>query len=991
MTPHSPRTLIIVVATTVVIGAVAAVTTATPAMGMAYRALLCFLTTAVCSASLLVRSGEPSNENSETAMVKAPSWVPTLLRGWERRTVKICLAIIAVGGLASYSDFGRMHGGGRFIHYHEFYHYSMGSKYFPELGYDGLYAATVQALSEDRPQSLESVAQVKNLTTYQLEALNVTRQRASDVASVFGAERWQEFKTDIRYFDQHMPPHSWRAVLIDHGFNGTPFWIAIGGTLVEWFPLERWITLLASIDIVLLIAAGLLVAWAFGFEAALFFAIFLLTSVFTTFGFTGGAFLRQLWFVGLIGFVCLSQQKRWLLAGVALAIATADRVFPILFALVPAVQWLCAVRETRSWKQPQLRFVAGFVVAALLIVGSCATKTGGVEAWPRFYANISAHSDWFYLNQVSLRSVTVIDPLAAMERADSRWDDSLWIRERQSMASKYAPLLVAFRVLLFLMIAVSVWREPRRGGSWAAAAFLPFVLLYPANYYYGFLVLAVIGWRLKPRIALFMLGWQGVFWLLNIGLPSPQQLEVLNWTISVLLGALLIRHLSQYDRLDRNWYIYGVAVLVCMVSILIPAVTPSATRDNALDLSTNDVATVSSGTANNEAMTEWGTAWSLNDHLVCKAVSNGATLTVRTPVDAPGRYQVRIDYTTAPVFGIVHARIGTYQTEPVNLFSPRLGIRTVVADSVEFGDDAQIQFTVNGKHPASTHYHFAIDRITLTAVAELADISANTVLNGAMTWLWEHPATIFDGGWASLGLEATLVQRFNLLRGDAFLDYADLPTPRGEALTPAAQLGFARLVEATRRLRLDEPQAAWKETLETIVASGAARESLPLFAHLTRLGWSADQMGTPVPGVIDREYRSRELLGALAGQLDPRSDEAVRAALTSIADEVLAVTDYGRVAPPITGAMSNMGFLRPLVDRALSWGIQRRDVAIVSRMFAVAHCVKKPLSPAQIDEAVRFLARQQDRDGSFGAVQARATNPRRDAVLMTVLALSMLD
>ena len=74
-----------------------------------------------------------------------------LLKLRSDRTILAALGVVALLSLLSYYDFGRFHGGGRFVHYHDLYHYYMGSKYFPEVGYEGLYAATHRALVENQP------------------------------------------------------------------------------------------------------------------------------------------------------------------------------------------------------------------------------------------------------------------------------------------------------------------------------------------------------------------------------------------------------------------------------------------------------------------------------------------------------------------------------------------------------------------------------------------------------------------------------------------------------------------------------------------------------------------------------------------------------------------------------------------------------------------------------------------------------------------------
>ena len=60
----------------------------------------------------------------------------------------VALALTAIVSAAGWWNFGAFHFGGGFLHYHEFFHYYLGSKYFRELGYTGLYDCV--ALAEAR-------------------------------------------------------------------------------------------------------------------------------------------------------------------------------------------------------------------------------------------------------------------------------------------------------------------------------------------------------------------------------------------------------------------------------------------------------------------------------------------------------------------------------------------------------------------------------------------------------------------------------------------------------------------------------------------------------------------------------------------------------------------------------------------------------------------------------------------------------------------------
>ena len=85
-------------------------------------------------------------------LVVASRWAKPASPEWR---VKFC-AIAAAGlALVTFYNFGfvRHYRGEGFVNYHEHFHYYLGGKYFPELGYDGLYAASIAAERETQSQT----------------------------------------------------------------------------------------------------------------------------------------------------------------------------------------------------------------------------------------------------------------------------------------------------------------------------------------------------------------------------------------------------------------------------------------------------------------------------------------------------------------------------------------------------------------------------------------------------------------------------------------------------------------------------------------------------------------------------------------------------------------------------------------------------------------------------------------------------------------------
>src|SRR4030095_5285024 len=125
-------------------------------------------------------------------------------------------------------------------HYHEFFHYFIGSKYFPELGYTHLYECASLAEAEQGFRRRVELRMIRDLrenelvsAKYVLEDPEVCRKGFS---RPFTPRRWEEFKNDIAYFRTNTGIGAWENMLKDHGYNPSPVWNMTGSLLASLGP-----------------------------------------------------------------------------------------------------------------------------------------------------------------------------------------------------------------------------------------------------------------------------------------------------------------------------------------------------------------------------------------------------------------------------------------------------------------------------------------------------------------------------------------------------------------------------------------------------------------------------------------------------------------------------------------------------------------------------------------------------------------------------------
>lgn len=395
----------------------------------------------------------------------------------------VALVVLAAG---AFVNFGLFHAVQRQqIHYWDAFHYFVGAKYLPELGYTRLYEATYVAGRE--LGAFAGIEWLRDLPSYQ--ARDTRSIDAAAVRARFTDARWRAFKQDLRFFGPRIP--DWRRLFMDHGYNDPPPRALLLHALVRWLPATP-LTLgaVSSLDYVLLAGALALAARAFGPLAGALAAASLLLSFFARFDFIGGSVLRWDWIAAVIAGTAAYARGAGTTAGGLFAYAAAARLFPALLLLPLAVKWVQA-RRARTPDRTLDRCLAGAAVTGALVVLAVALAAPSL-AVGEFVSKIRLHGDSAFTNHVGLATWLVfhtapwnvyvdgmrsVDPVALAAARPAGWVVPLVSALYLAVA---LPLILRARVLESMMYAVPL--------VWCAVS--------PAGYYYSLLVLLVLlPWR----------------------------------------------------------------------------------------------------------------------------------------------------------------------------------------------------------------------------------------------------------------------------------------------------------------------------------------------------------------------------------------------------------------------------------------------------------------------------------------------------------------
>lgn len=331
---------------------------------------------------------------------RLPRWLSAARAALARRVLAVLLGLSALLAASTYVDFGVFRYG-TYLNEWDLYHYYMGTKYAPEVGYTHLYGATLAADYETGLRYRPADGRIRDLSTARMREVRAVLAEAPRYRARFSETRWREFVADVAWFKVQLPEHRWSLILADHGYNGTPAWsFAVGGLLTRHLSvrhaLSRWVMVL--LDPLLLVGGVLAVAWAFGTRAALLTVVFIGTHYLLSWGHLKGALLRTDFAICSLLAVCLVKRGRYRIAGALLGWAILSRIFPAFLLLGPAVLLLHGFWRTRRWDGRLLGFfVAGGATVAVVALGSC-VYFGGTAIWREWADKITLHyadgSDW---------------------------------------------------------------------------------------------------------------------------------------------------------------------------------------------------------------------------------------------------------------------------------------------------------------------------------------------------------------------------------------------------------------------------------------------------------------------------------------------------------------------------------------------------------------------------------------------------------------------
>jgi hypothetical protein len=488
-------------------------------------------------------SGEPAEVATKGALSLAVLAVLVAVRLSplrERLGASLAIHLLcAAAAVFAYYNFGRFHHP-QFAHYWEQFHYQLGARYFPELGYDGLYVASIQAEQEIAPDRAPQ-RKVRDLRSNRVRLYSKIEGHAGEVRDRFDAERWRRFVSDSRHFVRAVQPADLEAMRRDHGYNPTPAWTFVARLFQGEGRLSAAkLRLLGALDSLLLAIAFAALFRTYGARVGCLCLVIFGLSYAGRFKWIGGAYLRYDWLAAVVLGVCALRRDRPASAGALFGYATAVRLFPLAFLFGPAVAAGAALLRGERPRWP-LRFAAGFSAAIALALALGALTGRGPAAWTEFAERMQVYQLTMARNAVGIEWLVMYGGETLERAAQSVSEDGFWPLQREDVVrrkrERRAPLL-AVQVLLLVLLGAAAWRAPP---AQAVVLSMPalFIVTSSACYYWAVLLLAPLAFRWPAVAGLLALNTA----MYGVHLLQGDKLVrygLLSWGLAVLFLAWLL-------------------------------------------------------------------------------------------------------------------------------------------------------------------------------------------------------------------------------------------------------------------------------------------------------------------------------------------------------------------------------------------------------------------------------------------------------------------
>jgi len=227
---------------------------------------------------------------------------------------------------------------------------------------------------------------------------------------------------------------------LDKGFNPTPFWAAIAGTIAILVPLELSFLhpILFNLDVGFIAVAVMLIWKLVDRKLALFTAILCIT-YFGSFESISGGYIQYAWYFFLTVAIIAYHHKRITLSALTLSLATALHAFSILFIIPFVLLAVYKIMTEKKYKDFCCTFLMYFFITLLINVSIGSIYARRTTISYEWYNKITIHKSYitgevFNIGLPNLLSTIVTSETSAPQ---SYKEDYAVTKKRNDAFQKY--------------------------------------------------------------------------------------------------------------------------------------------------------------------------------------------------------------------------------------------------------------------------------------------------------------------------------------------------------------------------------------------------------------------------------------------------------------------------------------------------------------------------------------------------------------------------
>jgi len=275
------------------------------------------------------------------------------------------LVITGAVSILAFLNMGFLHYQGGYFHGLDFFNRYMTAKYFKEVGYSHLNEATIIADSEDA-KFLGGVGRIRMGMDSSLHAVADAFTRQGEWRGNFSAERWQNFKEDLKFFEfkggmksfEGRPVNlnwwNWNNILTTDSFTESPVWLSFGYIIANIFPATNIaaMILMSFSDLLLIGVMAAMIFRSFGLKPTALFTILLCCNYAPYFSWSGNSLLEMDWLCLIIMAACFLKSGKDIEAGGLTGAAACIRPFAVVFAVPHVLKAISDFIKVTSYRRP---------------------------------------------------------------------------------------------------------------------------------------------------------------------------------------------------------------------------------------------------------------------------------------------------------------------------------------------------------------------------------------------------------------------------------------------------------------------------------------------------------------------------------------------------------------------------------------------------------------------------------------------------------------